>query len=303
MTDELLIVGSGPAGVSAALWAQTFGIRARILERAAQPGGQLHLVHFHPVEIPGIAEGTGPEIAAAFAAQLAATGIAFQAGAEAASIAADGSEVTVTMADGSRVTANALLVATGLRRRRLGVPGETEFAGRGVTYSARLDREHLAGAEVVVVGGGDGAFENAWLLTEVGCRVTLLVRGRPSARPEFRARAASDPNITVLERAAVVALEGGQRLERVRLSHEGRTLELPARGAVIKIGMTPNAEWCTGLDRDPDGYVVADARGRTSRARVWAAGDVVRPLLPSIAVAAGSAATAMADLRAQLRGG
>lgn len=303
MTDELLIVGAGPAGVSAALWAQTFGIRARVIDRAERPGGQLHMVHFHPAELPGIAGGTGPEIAATLASQLAGTGIAFQGGADAAAMAVHGNEVTVTTMDGSHHRANALLVATGLRRRRLGVPGENELSGRGVSYSARLVREQLKGADVVVVGGGDGAFENAWLLTAVGCRVTVLVRAHPSARPEFRARAASDPSIRVLEGATVVALEGDSRLERVRISHEGRTLDLPARGVVIKIGMTPNAEWCSGLERDRDGYVVADARGRTSRAQVWAAGDIARPLLPSIVVAAGSAATAMADLRAQLRGG
>lgn len=302
MTDELLIVGAGPAGISAALWAHTFGIATRVIERAREPGGQLHLVHFHPMELPGIAEGTGPEIAATYAAQLARTAIGFEGGAEAAGIEADGNTVSVTTAVGARHEARALLVATGLRRRRLGVAGEAEFAGRGVTYSARLDREKLAGADVVVVGGGDGAFENAWLLTEVGCRVTILVRVRPSARPEFRARAASDPNITVIEGVEVLNVLGGTRVERVRIAQGGSVAELPASGIVIKIGMTPNTEWCSGLARDPGGYLAVDARGRTSLARVWAAGDVTRPLLPSIAVAAGTAATAMADLRASLRG-
>ncbi len=302
MTDELLIVGAGPAGISAALWAHTFGIATRVIESATQPGGQLHLVHFHPAELPGIADGTGPEIAATYAAQLAQTAIGFEGGAQAAGIEVSGDTVTVTTAAGARHAAQALLVATGLRRRRLGVAGEAEFAGRGVTYSARLDREKLAGADVVVVGGGDGAFENAWLLTEVGCRVTILVRGRASARPEFRARAASDPNITVLEGAEVLDVLGGTRVERVRLARDGRVTELPARGVAIKIGMTPNTEWCSGLARDAGGYLTVDARGRTSLARVWGAGDVVRPLLPSIAVAAGTAAIAMADLRASLRG-
>jgi thioredoxin reductase (NADPH) len=302
MSDELLIAGAGPAGVSAALWAHTFGITTRVLERAAQPGGQLHLVHFHPAELPGIAYGTGPEIAATYAAQLEVTGFALECGAEAVGIEADDRAVTVITAAGVRHEARALLVATGLRRRRLGVPGEIEFAGRGVSYSARLDRERLAGLDVVVVGGGDGAFENALLLTEIGCRVSLVVRGRTRARPEFRARVASDPRIEVLEDAPVLAFAGDTRLERVRIVHAGRVMELPARGVVIKIGMTPNTEWCSALERDADGNVVVDERGRTSRARVWAAGDVARPLLPSIAVAVGSAACAMADLRRTLRG-
>ena len=160
-------------------------------------GGQLTLVRFHPAELPGVAAGTGPEIAAVCAAQLAAAGVFAECGREVAGLEAAGACVRMRLTSGDRIEARALLIATGLRRRRLRVPGEAELADRGVSYSARRDREAFAGREVVVVGGGDGAFENALMLAAVGCRVLLLIRGRARARPSFEARVAAEPAIVV----------------------------------------------------------------------------------------------------------
>jgi thioredoxin reductase (NADPH) len=297
MTLELLIVGAGPAGVSAALWAKSFGLGVRVIEAAPLVGGQLHLVRFHPQELPGIVRGTGPEIASTFSDQLEALGIPAECGPEAATL--EGAEVRTR--DGDRIGARAVLIATGQRRRRLEVPGESRLEDHGVSYSARRDRDRFAAQEVVVVGGGDGAFENALLLTAVGCRVLLVVRGEPRAHAEFRGRVAADDRIEVLDRARVVEFHGDAALEAVTLDRHGERITRPVRGAVIKIGMTPNTEWCRDLARDDAGYLVVDARGRTSRSGIWAAGDVVRPLLAGIGVAMGSAAIAVADVRAVLR--
>ncbi len=321
--DELLIVGAGPAGVSAALWTRTFGLSASIVDAAAEVGGQLRIVRFHPGELPGIAAGTGPEIADTCAAQLAAAKVPVFLGVAAAGIVATAGGLSVTSASAPPRRARAVLIATGLRRRRLEVPGERELEGRGVSYSARADREDFAGGDVVVAGGGDGAYENALLLAEVGCRVVLAMRGAPRARPEFQDRAARDARIAVRERTRVVAFRGaggvagsgggparaagagpagGHVLEAVVLERDGVITTLPARGVVIKVGMVPNTDWCANLERDRDGYLVTDGAGRTSLDFVWAAGDVTRPCRLSIAVAVGSAATAMADIRARLRG-
>ncbi len=299
---ELLIVGAGPSGVSAALWSRTLGLGARLLESGVRIGGQLHLIHFHPLEIPGVGAGDGPAIAAICERQLAEAGIEVRTGSRAVLLErAQGLGWRVHTASGETHDAHAVLVATGLSRRRLDVPGEVEFDDRGVSYSARRDRERLAGGDVVVVGGGDGAYENALLLAEVGCRVTVLVRDEVRARPMFRERVAAEPRVTVVRDARVVGLEGRERLEVVRYQREGRTVDQPATAIVIKIGMDPNTEWCSVLVRDPDGYVVADARGRTSAGGVWVAGDVARPRLPSVSTAQGSGAVAAADIHAALR--
>src|SRR5262249_55044575 len=149
--------------------------------------------------------------------------------------------------------------------------------------SATRDLGRLAGRAVLVVGGGDAAFENALLLADAGSRVALAVRGRPRARREFRARVAATPGIEILHGTTVLEFVGGDRLESVRLSAGGRVEERAFDGAVIKIGAVPNSEWCSARIRtDRAGFVQVKQAGRTSAAGVWAAGDIVRPALFAI---------------------
>ncbi len=304
MTTELLIAGAGPAGVSAALWARTLGLSVTVIERAAQPGGQLHAIHFHPRELPGFAAGDGPALARVFASQLADEHVDVRYGVEAAALACPpgATSATVTAADGVRLEASALLVATGLRRRRLEVPGEREFEGRGVSTSATRDRARFAGGDVAVAGGGDAAYENALLLAAAGCRVWLIVRGATRARADFRARVAAEPRISVLEGSRVTAILGDTRVRALRIQGPQGTGDRPVAGLVVKVGSIPNTEWCGSLARDGEGHLRVDPHFRTSAPRVWAAGDVTRSALPSIAVAIGQAGLAVADIRAQLRG-
>jgi thioredoxin reductase len=153
-----------------------------------------------------------------------------------------------------------------------------------------------------VVGGGDAAFENALILAEAGSRVTIASRGASRAREEFRARVASHPAIEVLEHTRVTGVLGDREVRGVRLEGPKGPGERAVEGVVIKIGSVPNTEWCRdALACDAEGYIKVDARGRSSLSRVWAAGDVTRPPLLAIAVAAGQAALALADIRAELR--
>jgi thioredoxin reductase (NADPH) len=303
---ELVIVGGGPAGVSAALWARSRGLECLLLESGPQPGGQLHHIHFHPSEVAGIPNGDGAAIAATYAEQLRSAGITacWDTTAVALEFTPNDLELPiVSVADGRRFEAQAVLVATGVRRRRLDVPGERELEGRGVTYSATRDLQQLRGKSVVVVGGGDGAFENALILAKAGCTVTVAVRGTPRARREFREPVSNHARITVLEGTRIVGLVGDDRLRAVRMEGRGSTFEQEADAVVVKIGVVPNTEWCRGaLARDHDGFIAVDARLR-ARSRVWAAGDVTHPALAGIPVAMGQAALAIADIRVELRAG
>ena len=296
MKPRLVIVGAGPAGVSAALWArERFAVV--VLERAARAGGQLRAIHFVPPEMLGNDARKGDELADLCERQLAEGGIETKFGVAATALEARaGAKPAVRTQDGARLAADAVLIASGLRRRRLGVPGEAELEGRGVSTSGTRDFDRLAGRVVLVVGGGDAAFENALRLAEAGSRVALAVRGRPRARPEFRARVAAAPGIEILRGATVAEFVGGDRLESVRLAVAGRIEERPFDGAVIKIGAVPNSEWCArDVRTDRAGFVRATAAGRTSTPGVWAAGDIVRPALFAIPVAEAGGALAVLD--------
>jgi len=300
VTAELLIVGAGPCGVSAALWAKSLGLQPLLLERGARAGGQLLNVHFVPTNVATAATGVGTSLAARLGEQLEEMGVQVRYHAE---VAALESGATLRLSDGARLESRAVLIASGVRRRHLGIPGERELEGRGLTYSATQDRASLAGEDVAVIGGGDAAFENALLLAAAGSRVTVVVRATPRARAEFRQRVAVDPRIEVLEHTRVIAIEGAARVEQVVVMGDRGRFPLPVGGVVVKVGVLPNSEWCAGaVERDAEGYVKVDPALATSRPNVWAAGDITRPSVLGVAVAAGQGAVAVAGIRAALRG-
>jgi thioredoxin reductase (NADPH) len=300
VNPELVIVGAGPAGVSAALWARSLGLSALLLEAGSEPGGQLHHVYFRPENLPGAVAGHGAEIAAALAADLVTYDVPVRYDARAEAL--EPGVPAVRIAGGERFAANAVLIATGARRRRLEVPGERELEGRGVSFSANRDREGFAGEDMAVIGGGDSAYENALLLAAVGCRVTIVARGTTRARAEYLKRVAADPRIEVVQNSRVIAVLGEERVRAVRLAGPRGEFELPVSGVVVKVGVVPNTEWCAGaLERDAEGFIPVDEEFGTSQPRVWAVGDVTRPAVAGIAVALGHGGLAVTTIRAVLR--
>jgi thioredoxin reductase (NADPH) len=304
MIPDLAVVGAGPAGVAAALAAQAAGLSVLLLEAGERPGGQLHRVHSW---VTGVApfEGDGAAFATELERWLANAGIRPRFGARVEGLSAGRGEeaIALELAGGERVPARALLIASGLRSRALGVPGEREFSGRGVSTSATRDRDRFASRPVVVVGGGDAAFENALLLAAVGCRVTLVVRDEPRARAEFRDRVAARPQIELAAHTRVLAIEGGTDVRAVKLAGPHAEYRLETSGVFVKIGSCPNTEWCRGFVAcDEEGFVRVDALGATACPGVWAAGDVARPDSFTVAAASATAAAVVADVRARMRG-
>jgi len=290
---EALIVGAGVAGLSAALFLRDFGVEYLIVEEALQPGGQLHEIY---APIQNYLLGIGWEsdrFAAAFLNDARTAGISILVGSPVTRIAAR----TKTVERGSeRFQAKALLIATGLRRRSLGVPGERELESRGVSHSANRDRTAYAARPVVVVGGGTAAVEDALLCSEVGSQVTLLHRSsRFRARPDFLARAKKDPSIRIVRNARVRRIVGADRVEAVEyLTRGSRTVRVAKAEAIfIRVGWEPRTELLRGkLRLDRGGYIQVGWGGVTSAAGVYAAGDVCSPRWPSIANAAGQGAAA-----------
>ncbi len=299
---DVIIIGAGPAGLSAALWCDELGLDTLVVEREAETGGQLLRVH-NPVEnYLGARAASGRELRDLFAAQVEEK--EFDLWTEADIESVDLKAKRVRLRSGEELQSIALVIATGVRRRRLGIPGETEFAGRGVLESGRLEREQFAGEDVLVVGGGDAAAENALLLAEVCATVTLVHRGRTlSARPEFAERVRGEHRITVFKETTLQRIHGGERVESAEILRAGalKPMRMAVRGVVVRVGVEPNTELFRGqIDTDERGYVVVGAGQETSAGMVFAVGDVSNPLAPTISGACGAGATAAKVIASRL---
>ncbi|HEX8186970.1 MAG TPA: FAD-dependent oxidoreductase, partial [Pyrinomonadaceae bacterium] len=301
---DVIIIGAGPAGLSAALWCDELGLDTLVLEREAEVGGQLLRV-YNPVEnYLGARAADGRELRDLFAAQVEDKEFDLWTGAEVESV--DLKARRVRLRSGEELQCIALVIATGVRRRRLNVPGESEFAGRGVLESGRLEREALAGEDVLVVGGGDAAAENALLLAETCATVTLVHRGKSlRARPEFAERIKGDHRVTVFDETTLERILGGERVESVEMLRAGalKPLRMAVRGVLIRVGVEPNTELFRGqLHEDARGYVVVNGEQETSAEMVFAVGDVSNPLAPTVSGAAGAGATAAKVIASRLSG-
>jgi thioredoxin reductase (NADPH) len=210
----------------------------------------------------------------------------------------------VALRSGEELRAISLIIATGVRRRRLGIPGEAELAGRGVVDSGMRDRATLAGRDVCVIGGGDAAAENALLLAEVCPTVTLVHRGRRlSARSEFIERLRSDHCITIFTESEAQRIIGTERVEAIEILRRGaiKPFQMAIGGVLIRVGVEPNAElFCGQLQQDGRGYITITSEQETSVENVFAIGDVSNPHSPTISSATGAGATAAKVLAARL---
>lgn len=292
-TPDVIILGAGMAGCSAALWCHRLDLTFTWLEQSGAVGGQLARV-FNPIpDYPGVNAENGAALRAQLEQQLAELGIAPTLSTPVTDV--DAAERVVTTADGQVRAGRALILATGVAPRRLGVPGEVELNGRGVGDSPRRDRQAYAGMPVAIVGGGDAAFENALLLAEVCPRVTLVHRRAVfRARPSLVAAVRQDPRIEIVTDARVKSLVGTERVEGLRLDTPEGERTVDVRGVFVRIGVAPVTALVQRQVRcDPDGYVQADPDQRTSVPWVYAAGDVCNPIYASLALAAGQGMVAV----------
>lgn len=302
---DVIIIGAGPGGLSAALWCDELGLDTLLLESEAEVGGQLLRVHNRVDNYLGVEAANGRELRDLFAAQ--AEGKDFDLWTQVEIEEVDLRAKRVRLRSGEELNCIALVIATGVRRRRLGVPGEREFEGRGVLSSGVLERENVAGEDVLVVGGGDAAAENALLLAESCATVTLVHRGpKLSARREFTERIQGDHRITVFTESTLERVFGSDRVESVEIQRAGalKPLRMAVRGVLIRVGVEPNSELFTGqLHTDARGYVVTDGQHETSAEMVFAVGDISNPRAPTVSGATGAGATAAKVIASRLVAG
>ena len=290
---DALILGGGVAGLTAALTLRGFGLEILIVEESRSPGGQLHEIHAPITDHPFAYGSDGARYASIVLESARRAELSILVGSSVTRVSVKAK--SVEREDGP-LRARTLLIATGLRRRWLGIPGERELLDRGVSLSANRDRTVYAGKPVVVIGGGTGAVEDALLCAEIGCKVTLLHRSaRFRARTDFLERARKDPGIRIITNAVVRRILGQDRVEGVEYRMKGskvtRTLE--ADGVFVRIGWEPRTELLRRqLALDRAGYLRVRPGGLTAVPGVFAAGDVCSPRCPTIANAAGQGAAA-----------
>jgi thioredoxin reductase (NADPH) len=300
--QDVIIIGAGSAGLSAALWCDELGLDTLVLEESAEIGGQL-LRLYHPIEnYLGLRARDGRELRDLFAEQLKDAEFDLWTQVEIESV--DLRARRIVLKSGEELQAISIIIATGVRRRRLGIPGELELMGRGVMESGVRDRDAFAGQDVCVIGGGDAAVENALRLAEVCPTVTLVHRGHKlRARPKFVERLRAEHCITVFTDAIVRRIIGEQTVEAVEIFRSGaiKSFEMAVKGVLIRIGVEPNAElFREQLHVDERGYIIVTGEQETNITNVFAIGDVSNPLAPTISSACGAGATAAKVIAARL---
>ncbi len=299
---DVIIIGAGPAGLSAAMWCDGLGLDALVLEAGAEVGGQLLSVYNSIENYLGVRAENGRELRDRFAEQVEGAEFDLWTGVEIESV--DLRSRRVALRSGEELQAISLILATGVRRRRLGIPGEMELAGRGVMESGQRDRDLFAGLDVCVIGGGDAAAENALLLAEVCATVTLVHRGkRLRARAEFVERLRGEHCITVFKEAIVRRIIGETEVEAVEIMRDGalKPFQMAVKGVIVRVGVEPNTElFREQLHVDERGYVVTTGEQETSVGNVFAVGDVSNPLAPTVAGAVGAGATAAKVIASRL---
>ncbi|NPV54935.1 MAG: thioredoxin-disulfide reductase [Firmicutes bacterium] len=320
---DLIIVGGGPAGLSAAIYGGRARLRTLVLERGAIGG--LAITTFHIDNYPGFPESiAGPDLmqrmeeqARKFGAEIEQAditglegpgGLGGPGGSE-----LDGSFAVIT--SGGKRIARAVIVATGTEPMKLGVPGEEEFRGRGVSYCATCDGAFFRDKHVIVVGGGDSAIEEAIFLTRFASAVTVVHR-RDALRATkvVQERAFANPKIAFEWSHVVGEITGENRVEGVRLrsTKTGEVKELPADGVFIYVGSRPNTGFLMGgpggdnpgpaqvglqpqVKLDERGYIITDEAMRTNVPGLFAAGDVRQKGLRQIVTAVSDGAIAAVE--------
>jgi thioredoxin reductase (NADPH) len=289
---DLIIIGGGPAGLTAGLYASRAKLKTLLIEKKAA-GGQIATTE-HIENYPGFAQGSGQELVKIMEEQAAKFGTEFlAAGATAVDFSAQEKIITT---DRGEFRAPAVIVATGCSARRLEVPGEKEFIGRGVSFCATCDGAFYEDLPVAVVGGGDAAVEEALYLTRFAEKVYLVHR-RDALRATkiVQERAFNNPKIEFVWNSVVEELQGDELLERVvvRNVKDGRKTEIAVNGIFIYIGFLPNTGFLAGKVRlDERGYIMTDDRMETSVQGVFAAGDCRAKLLRQVVTATSDGATA-----------
>ena len=298
---DAIIIGGGPAGVAAGIYAARKKLRAVLI--AEEVGGQ-STVSEQIENWVGTSKISGADLAKSFRTHLDAIKgdvLDLALGERVVSLAKIEGGFSATTKTGKEFSAKSVLVASGASRRKLAIPGAEKFENKGVTYCASCDGLLFSGQDVAVIGGGNAGFETALQLLSYAKSVTLIHR-----RQEFKAdpvtveKASAHPNMRIVQNAEPTEVVGEQFVTGLKYADKttGEIRELPVSGIFVEVGVLPNTEFAAGLiPLDAIGRVPVDQRSqRTGVEGIWAAGDCTDELYHQNNIAAGDGAKAMEDL-------
>ncbi|MEK7863865.1 MAG: FAD-dependent oxidoreductase [Chloroflexota bacterium] len=292
---DLIIIGGGPAGLTAGLYAARANMSAVLFE-AKDIGGEI--LNTDLIEdYPGFESVTGADLAAKMGEHARKVGLRIETYTPVKEIRLEGDRKVVEMADGTIHNAYAVIVTVGGEPIKLGVPGETEFHGRGVSYCAVCDGAFFKGADLAIIGGGDSAFQEGLFLTRFAKTLKLVHR-----RSEYRAQAILQDRLLGMEKVstitpAVVKEIGGDEsgVKWMDVERDGRVERVPVEGVFIFVGFKPVGRhlFKDHIAHDENGYLITDQYMRTSIPGVYAAGDTRAQLAKQVTTAVGDATTAL----------
>lgn len=289
---DVIIVGGGPAGLAAGLYTARMNLKAVLVDRGPL-GGQL--LNTELVEdYPGFETILGSELATKMGEHARKFGLEVRDFEPVKEIDVEGQTKVVRLESGEELRAPALIMAAGGLPRYIGVPGEKEFWGRGVSYCAVCDGAFFKGQELAVVGGGDAAVEEGEFLTRYASKVYIIHRrSELRAQPILVDRARANPKVEFILEAAVTKITGDEKVQVVHYDQRGVAKELPVGGAFIFVGFVPNSSlFKVHVDHDEAGYILTGRDMQTSVEGIWAIGDVRSQLTKQIATAVGDGTTA-----------
>ena len=292
MSYDVIIVGGGPAGLAAGLYTARMNLKAVLVDRGPL-GGQL--LNTELVEdYPGFETILGSELATKMGDHARKFGLEVRDFEPVLEIDVEGAMKVVRLESGEELRAPALIMAAGGLPRYLGIPGEKEFWGRGVSYCAVCDGAFFKGQELAVVGGGDAAIEEGDFLTRYASMVHIIHRRTElRAQPILVDRARANPKIKFILESAVQEISGGDKVHALRYEQGGVSKDLPVGGVFIFVGFVPNSGlFKVHVDHDEAGYILTGRDLQTSVEGIWAVGDVRSQLTKQIATAVGDGTTA-----------
>ncbi|MFT4147973.1 MAG: thioredoxin-disulfide reductase [Micrococcaceae bacterium] len=296
-THDVLIIGSGPAGYTSAIYTARAALNPVVIAGAMTAGGEL--MNTTEVEnYPGFAQGImGPDLMDQMQQQAERFGaeIVFD---DVTAVDLSSTPKKITISDGTEYYGKAVIISTGAAYRHLGVPGEEELSGHGVSWCATCDGFFFKDKDVIVVGGGDSAMEEAIFLTKFASSVKILNRSDTLRASQVMQQRAKDHElIEILYNTQVQSINGEDLVESVTVTHEGKEETIPVQGIFIAIGHDPRVDlFKDTLELTPENTIKVDGRSsKTNVEGVFAAGDVIDPTYRQAITAAGSGCVAALD--------